>query len=434
MRERAASTSSAPSATSHAASTTSSRPLGPPGRSRRVALLPLGRGRPDPALRRRAHIQDPRPPRPRRQGGQGGAARGEDADEEIEGAQKKVEEQNFLIRKRVLEYDDVMNEQRRVIYGYRREVLEGKDMSEDAREELGEVVSRMVDTYTPGDVLEEWDLGELQTQVQQLWPTQVDLTDLGRDHRPRRAARDPARRHPRRVRPSREGVRRRGHAPARARDPVAAHRQALARAPGTRWTTCARASICAASPRSTRWSPTRTRPSRCSRTLMHAIWEEFARMIFHVEVEVDAGAAELPPAQRPPRQLLGRDAEASRRRSRRPRGARLARRRRASGRRQPERPTPRRRQRRPANAAARSQGRQGEDRPQRPLLVRLGQEVQEVPRRRLSAGGILEPPAPNLACHSRISPAALSRPRGHPGIAALVGLEPTAGLLWRAMS
>ncbi|HYX78411.1 MAG TPA: preprotein translocase subunit SecA, partial [Solirubrobacterales bacterium] len=57
----------------------------------------------------------------------------------VENAQKKVEQQNFLIRKRVLEYDDVMNEQRRVIYKYRREILEGRDMSEVAREEIGEV-------------------------------------------------------------------------------------------------------------------------------------------------------------------------------------------------------------------------------------------------------------------------------------------------------
>ena len=96
----------------------------------------------------------------------------------IEGAQKKVEQQNFLIRKRVLEYDDVMNEQRRVIYRYRREVLEGKDMSDTSREELVEVVSRMVDEYTPGDVIEDWDLGELQTQVRQLWPSEVDVATL----------------------------------------------------------------------------------------------------------------------------------------------------------------------------------------------------------------------------------------------------------------
>ena len=58
----------------------------------------------------------------------------------VENAQKKVEEQNFLIRKRVLEYDDVMNEQRRVVYKYRREVLEGRDMSDVARDELEGVV------------------------------------------------------------------------------------------------------------------------------------------------------------------------------------------------------------------------------------------------------------------------------------------------------
>ena len=57
----------------------------------------------------------------------------------IENAQKKVEQQNFLIRKRVLEYDDVMNEQRRVVYKYRREILEGRDMSDVAHDELEEV-------------------------------------------------------------------------------------------------------------------------------------------------------------------------------------------------------------------------------------------------------------------------------------------------------
>ena len=58
---------------------------------------------------------------------------------QIENAQKKVEQQNFLIRKRVLEYDDVLNEQRRVIYKYRREILEGRDMSEVTGEELEDV-------------------------------------------------------------------------------------------------------------------------------------------------------------------------------------------------------------------------------------------------------------------------------------------------------
>src|ERR671937_1967567 len=75
----------------------------------------------------------------------------------VENAQKKVEQQNFLIRKRVLEYDDVMNEQRRVVYKYRREILEGRDMSETARDEIRNVVRRIVEEYTPGEGFEDWD-------------------------------------------------------------------------------------------------------------------------------------------------------------------------------------------------------------------------------------------------------------------------------------
>jgi preprotein translocase subunit SecA len=97
---------------------------------------------------------------------------------QIENAQKKVEQQNFLIRKRVLEYDDVMNEQRRVIYKYRREVLEGRDMSDVARDQVGEVVANLVEEYTEGEVFEEWDLGGLETQAESLWPLQVDLSQL----------------------------------------------------------------------------------------------------------------------------------------------------------------------------------------------------------------------------------------------------------------
>src|ERR1044072_902988 len=96
----------------------------------------------------------------------------------VENAQKKVEEQNFLIRKRVLEYDDVMNEQRRVIYKYRREILEGRDISETARDELEGVVERLVDEYTASDVLEDWDLEELETQLRQIWPVGIEVGSL----------------------------------------------------------------------------------------------------------------------------------------------------------------------------------------------------------------------------------------------------------------
>ena len=89
---------------------------------------------------------------------------------QIEKAQRKVEEQNFLIRKRVLEYDDVMNEQRRVVYAYRDEVLEGSDLGEQAREEITGVVERMVDEFTPGDYVEDWDLEGLFVALTDIMP------------------------------------------------------------------------------------------------------------------------------------------------------------------------------------------------------------------------------------------------------------------------
>ncbi len=89
---------------------------------------------------------------------------------QIEKAQEKVEEQNFLIRKRTLEYDDVMNEQRRIVYQYRDEVLEGRDMGETARNQLQDVIGRMVDEYTYSDFIEDWDLDGLFTALRDIFP------------------------------------------------------------------------------------------------------------------------------------------------------------------------------------------------------------------------------------------------------------------------
>ncbi|HEV2815191.1 MAG TPA: SEC-C metal-binding domain-containing protein, partial [Solirubrobacteraceae bacterium] len=97
---------------------------------------------------------------------------------QIEKAQKKVEEQNFLMRKRVLEYDDVMNEQRRIVYKYRDQILEGEEMGEVAREKLEDVVRRLVDEYTPGDFIEEWDLEGLHAAIDDLWPSNIDVASM----------------------------------------------------------------------------------------------------------------------------------------------------------------------------------------------------------------------------------------------------------------
>src|SRR6476659_5368642 len=71
-----------------------------------------------------------------------------------------------------------MNEQRRVVYKYRREILEGRDISETARDEIEGVIERLVDEYTAGDLLEEWDLEELETQLRQIWPVSIEVASL----------------------------------------------------------------------------------------------------------------------------------------------------------------------------------------------------------------------------------------------------------------
>ena len=77
---------------------------------------------------------------------------------QIENAQKKVEEQNFVSRKNVLKYDDVMNIQRQVIYEQRRRVLEGDDLSDEIRQWIEDVVACNVTQFTDAESSEEWDL------------------------------------------------------------------------------------------------------------------------------------------------------------------------------------------------------------------------------------------------------------------------------------
>ena len=98
---------------------------------------------------------------------------------QIENAQKKVEEQNFVQRKNVLKYDDVMNVQRKVIYEQRRAVLEGQDLSAEIKEEwLPEVIRDVVDEYTAVEPGEDWDLAELVNAMETLYGTGVTAEEL----------------------------------------------------------------------------------------------------------------------------------------------------------------------------------------------------------------------------------------------------------------
>jgi preprotein translocase subunit SecA len=98
---------------------------------------------------------------------------------QIENAQKKVEEQNFVARKNVLKYDDVMNVQRQVIYEQRRRVLEGADLSEEIKETwLPEVVYNVATEYTMSELREDWDLDALVTAMEALYGTGVTVEEL----------------------------------------------------------------------------------------------------------------------------------------------------------------------------------------------------------------------------------------------------------------
>jgi preprotein translocase subunit SecA len=211
----------------------------------------------------------------------------------IENAQKKVEQQNFLIRKRVLEYDDVLNQQREVVYKYRREILEGRDMSEPAKDELHGVFERVVQEYTPGEFIEDWDVEGLFAQVGQIFdpsfgPDDVQAEALDRSELAERLHEDALRvydlheeelgedlmrnleryvllqiidsrwrEHLLDMDYVREGIHLRGFAQ---KDPLIEYKN---------------------------------EGFSLFRDLMNSIWEDFARYIFHVELEIEPTEAEL---------------------------------------------------------------------------------------------------------------------------------------------
>ncbi len=98
----------------------------------------------------------------------------------VESAQKKVEEQNFQIRKRVLEYDDVMNKQREVIYGQRQRILSGDDLREDILSIIERILREQVALFTGASRFsEEWNLEEMLTSLRNYYPTTLTIEQLG---------------------------------------------------------------------------------------------------------------------------------------------------------------------------------------------------------------------------------------------------------------
>nr|WP_280390161.1 preprotein translocase subunit SecA [Nocardia wallacei] len=96
----------------------------------------------------------------------------------IKSAQTQVEQQNFEIRKNVLKYDEVMNQQRTVIYAERQRILSGEDMEGQVENMITDVITAYVNGATADGYVEDWDLEKLWTALKTLYPIGLDYRDL----------------------------------------------------------------------------------------------------------------------------------------------------------------------------------------------------------------------------------------------------------------
>lgn len=96
----------------------------------------------------------------------------------IERAQKKVEAHNFEIRKHLLKYDDVMNDQRKVIYGQRLEIMEKEDISDLIQEMRSETLNDILEEYFPDDSIpDHWDFDRIQSEFANVFNIQVPVDE-----------------------------------------------------------------------------------------------------------------------------------------------------------------------------------------------------------------------------------------------------------------
>ena len=98
----------------------------------------------------------------------------------IERAQNTVEQKNAEVRKNVLKYDEVMNEQRKVIYARRAQILGGEDLREESLEYLEAAVGHTIDQFCAQESASEWDLEALHAETSGYWPTELKFEDLAR--------------------------------------------------------------------------------------------------------------------------------------------------------------------------------------------------------------------------------------------------------------
>jgi preprotein translocase subunit SecA len=96
----------------------------------------------------------------------------------VEKAQNTVEARNAEIRKNVLKYDEVMNEQRKVVYGLRNQILEGQDLRDRAMDELAQATESVIANHCVSEYNEEWNLEGLANEIRTFWPSGVPLEQM----------------------------------------------------------------------------------------------------------------------------------------------------------------------------------------------------------------------------------------------------------------
>ena len=96
----------------------------------------------------------------------------------IERAQSTVEQRNGEIRKNVLKYDEVMNEQRKIIYMRRDQILQGLDLKSAAMEYLAEAVDSLIETHCVAEADDEWDVDGLAMELRTFWPSEITAPQL----------------------------------------------------------------------------------------------------------------------------------------------------------------------------------------------------------------------------------------------------------------
>ena len=290
-----------------------------------------------------------------------------------------------MSRKHTLEYDDVLNQQRDVIYTYRDEVLEGRDISDAAREEIVNLIDRLVGEYTVGEFVEDWDVEGLMRRIEEIFEPSEELaaadhTRMDREDLAARLQEEALANYDRREQELGEELMR------------VLERVLLLEIIDQRWQEhlydmdyLQQGIDLRGFAQIEPLVAYKNEAFELFRDLMHSVWGDFARLIFHVEVTLRGSERRTaaPVAPEPDEQVVDgpRPGHVLGRQLRRLECTRDGRRGRGRG------------VRRGAGAAAdagrraASRRRVRADRSQRPVLVRLRQEVQEVPRRLRAPNG-----------------------------------------------